>query len=138
MSAKSIVAGGFLALAALVASTSTAQAQFIGSRTVVTTATGYRAPIYQHYNHGSFGTPLVTSSYFPQVVPYYQQPVFVNRFYGNNFYDGGFDNGFGNGFGNGFNNGFGGGFGNGFGGGFGNGFGGGFGRPGVILGFNFR
>ena len=134
MSAKSIVAGGFLALAALVASTSTAQAQFIGNRTVVNMATGYRAPIYQHYNHGSFGTPLVTSSYFPQVVPYYHQPVVVNRFYGNNFYDGGFGNGFGNGFGGGFNNG----FNNGFGGGFGNGFGGGFGRPGVILGFNFR
>jgi hypothetical protein len=131
MSAKSIVVGGFLALAALVTGSSTAQAQFITNRTVVTTASGYRAPIYHHHNYGAFGSPLVTSSYFPQVVPFYQQPVIVNRFYSDSFYGGGFGYtpGFGGGFGNGFGNGFGGGF---------NPYYGGFGRPGVNVGFNFN
>jgi hypothetical protein len=124
MSAKSIIAGGFLALAALVASTSTAQAQFIGTRSV-TVATGYRAPIYQNYSYGAYGTPLVTSSYFPQPVPYYQQPVIVSGFY-NNVYGGGYGGGYGHHHGYG------------YGGGYSPYYGGGFGRPGVNLGFNFN
>jgi hypothetical protein len=130
MSAKSMIVGGFLALAALVTGSSTAQAQFIGNRTVVTTASGYRAPIYHNYSVGAFGTPLVTSSYFPQPAPFYQpiyQPVVVNRFYSNTVWGSSFAPGWGGGF----NPGWGGGFGPGWGGG-------GFGRPAVGVGFNFN
>jgi hypothetical protein len=131
MSTKSMFVGGFLALAALVMGGSTASAQFISNRTVVTTASGYRAPIYQHYsNNGAFGTPLVTSSYFPQQTFYqpvyqpYYQPVVVNRFYSNTVYGGGFSPYYG-----GFNSGFSPYYG---------GFNSGFGRPAVGIGFNFN
>jgi hypothetical protein len=118
MSGKSFVVGGFLALAALLTSTSSAQAQFISNRTVVSTASGYRSPIYHHHSYnGGFGTPLVTSSYYPQVVPFYQRPVVYAPVFTPTYGVG---------------------FGNGFGGGFNPYYGGGYVRPGVNLGFNFN
>jgi len=132
MSAKAIFAGGFLALAALVAGTSTAQAQFLPyggghhhyhggiSQTVIVS----RPPIFTTVNsYGGFGTPLYSGAYF-QPQPVYYAPTYGGGFGGGYGYGGGFGGGYG-----GFNPAWGGGF---------NPYHGGFGRPGVNVGFNFN